>query len=118
MTQLCPDSSLPRWRRGPPVGLLLRLQYGVPALRAAWQAVRWGAAARLRRALRPAPPYRWSDFEFVTGGLSDSLWLCAILRPAGDATRRSALRGRAGHREATTPDYTRGQVQRGPLRAP
>jgi SAM-dependent methyltransferase len=65
---------LRRWR-------LVNWCYEVPALRAAWQAARWGAAARLRRALRPAPPYRWSDFEFVAGDLSDSLWFCAILRP-------------------------------------
>jgi SAM-dependent methyltransferase len=56
--------------------------YRVPALRVVWQAFRWKLVPGLRRAVAPpAPPYRWSDFEFVTGDLSDSLWLCAILRP-------------------------------------
>jgi SAM-dependent methyltransferase len=56
--------------------------YEVSALRSAWKALRWGAAARLKRALRPAaPPYRWTDFEFAPSDLSDALWLCAVVRP-------------------------------------
>jgi SAM-dependent methyltransferase len=56
--------------------------YRVPALRAAWRAFRWRFLTGLRRVLAPAaPPYHWSDFEFVRGDLSDCLWLCAILRP-------------------------------------
>ena len=77
-----------RWVEREPLGARLRRwklvnwAYEVPVLRSAWQALRWGAAARLRRVLKPAaPPYRWTDFEFVSADLSDALWFCAVLRP-------------------------------------
>jgi SAM-dependent methyltransferase len=53
--------------------------YEVPALRSAWKTLRWGVAPRLQRA---TPPYRWTDFEFVSGDLSDALWFCAVVRPS------------------------------------
>ena len=67
-----------RLRRLPPI----RWAHGVPALREAWRAVRWGLAPRLRQWLQPArPPYRWSEFEFIADDVTDALWFCAILRP-------------------------------------
>jgi SAM-dependent methyltransferase len=66
---------LRRWR-------LVNWVYEVPALRSTWKALRWGAAAGLRRALKPVvPPYRWTDFEFVSSDLSQAVWFCAVLRP-------------------------------------
>jgi SAM-dependent methyltransferase len=77
-----------RWARREPLRARLRSwrvvewAYRIAPLRAAWRAFRWNLVPRLRQALAPAaPPYRWSDFEFVSGDLSDSLWLCAVLRP-------------------------------------
>jgi SAM-dependent methyltransferase len=77
-----------RWKEKKPLRARLRRwsvvnwAYEVPALRSAWKALRWGVAARLQRALQTAaPPYRWSDFEFVSAGLSEALWFCAVLRP-------------------------------------
>jgi hypothetical protein len=56
--------------------------YQVRALRTVWRAARWQLAGKLRRLLWPMrPPYRWTDFEFVSEDLTDSLWFCAILRP-------------------------------------
>jgi hypothetical protein len=76
-----------RWAEREPLGARLRRwklvnwAYEVPVLRSALQALRWGAA-RMRQVLKPAaPPYRWTDFEFVSADLSDALWLCVALRP-------------------------------------
>ena len=56
--------------------------HGVPVLRDAWRAVRWGWVPRVRQWVWPArPPYRWSEFEFLAGDVTDALWFCAILRP-------------------------------------
>lgn len=61
---------------------LLRWAYDVPLFRAAWRGLRWKLAPRLRQQFcPPRSPYRWNDFEFVSGDLSDALWFCAILRP-------------------------------------
>jgi SAM-dependent methyltransferase len=54
--------------------------YEIPALRSAWRALRWGIPAGLRRLRPQAPPYRWTDFEFVRAEEPDVLWLCAVLR--------------------------------------
>jgi SAM-dependent methyltransferase len=76
-----------RWAERPALTARLRRlplidwAYRLAPLRWAWQTLRWGVVDRLARWLRPPrSPYRWSDFEFVTDDLSDSLWLCAVLR--------------------------------------
>jgi SAM-dependent methyltransferase len=67
-----------RLRRLPPV----RWAYNKSSLRNAWRFARWGLAPRLYNWVRqPRGPYRWDDFEFVSGNLTDAVWLCAILRP-------------------------------------
>jgi trans-aconitate methyltransferase len=67
-----------RLRRLPPV----RWAYNQASLRNAWRFVRWDLAPRLHHWVRPQRgPYRWSDFEFVSDNLDDSVWLCAVLRP-------------------------------------
>jgi SAM-dependent methyltransferase len=67
-----------RLRSLPPI----RWAYEVPLFRAVWRGLRWKLLPRLGQRLRPPrSPYRWNDFEFVSGDLSDSLWFCAILRP-------------------------------------
>jgi hypothetical protein len=54
----------------------------VPVLQSAWRALRWRLAGKVRQMIWPSrPPYRWSDFEFVSDNLADSLWFCAVLRP-------------------------------------
>jgi SAM-dependent methyltransferase len=56
--------------------------YKVPALRAAWQVVRWDVWQRLCRLLKPEVlAYRWTDFEFVAADAPGVLWFCAALRP-------------------------------------
>ena len=56
--------------------------YQAPALRSAWKAIRWRLGSRFADLLRRRrPPYRWDDFEFVSGDLADSVWFCAVLRP-------------------------------------
>ncbi len=67
-----------RLRHWPPV----RWAYDVALLRNIWRAVRWGLVPRLRDCIRPPRrPYHWSDFEFVSGDLSDAVWFCAIVQP-------------------------------------
>jgi len=77
-----------RWVRPPSLRERLREHrlvnwlYQAPALRSAWKAVRWRLGGRLADLVRrPRPPYRWDDFEFVSGDLADSVWFCAVVRP-------------------------------------
>ncbi len=77
-----------RWLERPTLrSRLLRLPWvrrahGIPLLRDAWRALRWGVVPSLRGWVQPPrPPYRWRDFEFVADDLSDAVWFCAILRP-------------------------------------
>ncbi|WP_165251872.1 class I SAM-dependent methyltransferase [Paludisphaera soli] len=61
---------------------LLERLHRVGPLRAAWRQARWRAWPAITSRLRPATPgYMHGDFEFVTGDLTRSLWLCAVLRP-------------------------------------
>jgi SAM-dependent methyltransferase len=67
-----------RMRHLPPI----RWAYNHASLRDAWRFVRWDLAPRFRNWVRPSRgPYRWSDFEFVSGNLADAVWFCAVLRP-------------------------------------
>lgn len=60
----------------------VRWAYEVPALRAAWRAVRWELGGRLGAMLKTRrPPYVWRDFEFVPADEADAVWFCALLRP-------------------------------------
>lgn len=60
---------------------LVNWAYGVPALRYLWQAIRWRLLGRLSAMVAPTRvPYRWDDFEFVTGECPDAVWYCAVLR--------------------------------------
>jgi hypothetical protein len=71
---------------GAAVGPAAEVAGGELGLRGPRPAARLGALRRRvagrRGASKPGePPYRWTDFEFVSGDLSDAVWLCAILRP-------------------------------------
>jgi SAM-dependent methyltransferase len=70
-----PRSRLRKWRA-------VEWAYQVPVFRSAWRALRWQLGGKLQRMLwPPRAPYRWSDFEFVSEHLEDSVWFCAVLRP-------------------------------------
>ncbi len=74
-----------RWTAQPSLrGRLRRLgpidwAYRVPWLRSAWRAIRWGLVEKARARFRQGP-YRWDDFEFTSGNLTDAVWFCAVLR--------------------------------------
>src|SRR5262249_22170799 len=77
-----------RWQTAPPLRSRLRrlgvvnTLYQVGPLRRAWKALRWTLIGGLEQQLaRGRRPYGSDDFEFRPDGLSDAVWLCAILRP-------------------------------------
>jgi SAM-dependent methyltransferase len=63
------------------IGLLNRL-YRIGPVRAGWKLFRWQVLPAIRDFFHPTKaPYMHYDFDFVTGDLDKSLWICAVLHP-------------------------------------